>query len=431
MLNPFKWCEKSLVNICSGKVASDEVEFDLINAEAIGEERLNLFVKENILTSDADLFTTMKRNNLKTFSSKAKKLNKKDGTLKTSKSSRDLFARVLLAASNREIDLPHLLSHSLADFPLSIATVDGNLKRTAKSKLVHILELNDSVDPDQVRVDAIMVDAMAMIQMLKSPADCFGQLAVQIFRKLMSLATRYSAARVDFVVDRYPDVSIKNAERSRRAGGDCQVINVHSDNQKTPQQWKKNLSVGRNKESLLSCLANSWKRFHSSLFKGMTLYITNKKSCWKLSPVENCVCSSDIVADLECNHEEADTRLLLHAKHASELYDSVLIRTPDTDVIVMCLAMVDEFECNLFVETGTGEHNRILNIKDMASGIGYDVAKSLIGFHAVTGRHCSYYSSFFKQKFVQKIQSLRNVCAFFSLQKKSICKRFWRKNVSR
>ena len=162
----------------------------------------------------------------------------------------------------------------------------------------------------------------------------------------------------------------------------------------------KNLSVGRNKESLLSYLANSWKRFHSSLFKGMTLYITNKESCWKLSPVENCVCSSDIVADLECNHEEADTRLLLHAKHASELYDSVLIRTPDTDVIVMCLAMVDEFECNLFVETGTGEHNRILNIKDMASGIGYDVVKSLIGFHAVTGRHCSYYSSFFKQKFV-------------------------------
>ena len=107
------------------------------------------------------------------------------------------------------------------------------------------------------------------------------------------------------------------------------------------------------------------------------------------------------------------------------------IRTPDTDVIVMCLAMVDEFECNLFVETGTGEHNRILNIKDMTSGIGYDVAKSLIGFHAVTGRHCSYYSSFFKQKFVQKIQSFRNVCAFFYLQKKSICKRFWRKNVSR
>ena len=178
----------------------------------------------------------MERNNLKTFSSKAKKLNKKDGTLKTSKSSRDLFARILLADSNREIDL-----------------------------------------------------------------------------KLMSLATRYSAARVDFVIDRYPDVSIKNAERSRRAGGDCQVINVHSDNQKTPQQWKKNLSVGRNKKSLLSYLANSWKSFHSSLFKGMTLYITNKESCWKLSPVENSVCSSDIVADLECNHEEADTRLLLHA----------------------------------------------------------------------------------------------------------------------
>ena len=41
-------------------------------------------------------------------------------------------------------------------------------------------------------------------------------------------------------------------------------------------------------------------------------------------------------ANLYCNHEEADTRLLLHAKHASlESQEPILLRSPDTDVLVL------------------------------------------------------------------------------------------------
>ena len=42
---------------------------------------------------------------------------------------------------------------------------------------------------------------------------------------------------------------------------------------------------------------------------------------------------------LESNHEEADTRLLLHAKHAMNTNDAVTIRSPDTDVFILCAAM--------------------------------------------------------------------------------------------
>ena len=41
------------------------------------------------------------------------------------------------------------------------------------------------------------------------------------------------------------------------------------------------------------------------------------------------------------NHEEADTRMLLHAAHASRSgMEKVMIRTVDTDVVVIALGML-------------------------------------------------------------------------------------------
>ena len=47
--------------------------------------------------------------------------------------------------------------------------------------------------------------------------------------------------------------------------------------------------------------------------------------------------------DLACSHEEADTRLLFHAKHASiESDEPILIRSPDTDVVVLAVFICGE-----------------------------------------------------------------------------------------
>jgi hypothetical protein len=42
------------------------------------------------------------------------------------------------------------------------------------------------------------------------------------------------------------------------------------------------------------------------------------------------------VSELQCDHEEADTSLLLHSKHAAEAHDRIIVKTPDTDVLVLC-----------------------------------------------------------------------------------------------
>lgn len=41
------------------------------------------------------------------------------------------------------------------------------------------------------------------------------------------------------------------------------------------------------------------------------------------------------VQELFSDHEEADTRIVAHAKQASQYYQGILIKSPDTDVFFM------------------------------------------------------------------------------------------------
>ena len=60
----------------------------------------------------------------------------------------------------------------------------------------------------------------------------------------------------------------------------------------------------------------------------------------------------DIVA-LHSDHEEANTRLLLHAKHAASDYPWIVVQSPDTDVIVLCCSHFSSLGCEeLWFQTG-------------------------------------------------------------------------------
>ena len=56
-------------------------------------------------------------------------------------------------------------------------------------------------------------------------------------------------------------------------------------------------------------------------------YVTSRSDVYKINDTV-----VERVLQLQSNHEEADTRMLLHAKHASLTYPKVLISSPDTDV---------------------------------------------------------------------------------------------------
>ena len=75
-----------------------------------------------------------------------------------------------------------------------------------------------SVDPENIGDhNALVVDAMVLVHAIKGKWKTFGEFADAIFVYLVKLSQQWNSTRLDFVSNRYPEISIKNAERTRRA----------------------------------------------------------------------------------------------------------------------------------------------------------------------------------------------------------------------
>jgi hypothetical protein len=133
---------------------------------------------------------------------------------------------MLLIARNRNLDLKEVLQYSLRPFPLSLATLEGNLVKSTKSKLLSIIE-NEVQEALVEHIDgenALIIDAMALLQSMKIRSTTFGELALQILTRIVQMGSFSNSKRVDLVCDRYPDHSIKNLERIKRSrGGVCSL----------------------------------------------------------------------------------------------------------------------------------------------------------------------------------------------------------------
>ena len=126
---------------------------------------------------------------------------------------------------------------------------------------------------------------MALIQTIKHIPESFGAFVEVMLKRILSLASNVRSKRVDFVSGVYPDVSIKNIERSKRAGNGSTVIRILSPEQKVPRQFKKFLSVGKNKEALIEFFYQHLKNVRnlSNLIEGIELLVSHGTFCHKFS----------------------------------------------------------------------------------------------------------------------------------------------------
>ncbi|KAL2098309.1 hypothetical protein ACEWY4_007516 [Coilia grayii] len=200
-----------------------------------------------------------------------------------------------------------------------------------------------------------------------------------------------NCARIDVVFDVYRKTSIKNAERSRRgSGGSTQWKNIAPGH--TVMQWRKLLSDAESKTSLIQFLVNQWKQEESrAKLQGKQLMTSCGETCYCLSEE-----AWDIVEELKCSHEEADTRMLFHANHASKNgYETLLVVSEDTDVMILSLVCCKSINALLCQKAGTQNRTRYINISKLAQCLGEDLCDALIGMHAFTG--CDSTSAFADQ----------------------------------
>ena len=120
-----------------------------------------------------------------------------------------------------------------------------------------------------------------------------------------------------------------------------------------------------------------------------------------ISSYNNCISitSSGITEEegLQSSQEEADTKLILHCHTiASTLPSSTIIlcsHSGDTDVIVLAVALLQEYKGRLVLDNGNGKNRRQVRLSDI--DIDGEIIDSFIGFHSFTGN--DFCSSFFRK----------------------------------
>ncbi|KAH3845586.1 hypothetical protein DPMN_087867 [Dreissena polymorpha] len=93
----------------------------------------------------------------------------------------------------------------------------------------------------------------------------------------------------------------------------------------------------------------------------------------------------------ECDHEEADTRIVLHLKDAIERGAKICqIRTVDGDVVVILVGILHRLkqissDCQYWVSFGKDNHFCFYDINQSVSELGEDTAVAILMVHALSG----------------------------------------------
>ena len=90
------------------------------------------------------------------------------------------------------------------------------------------------------------------------------------------------------------------------------------------------------------------------------------------------------VPQLCSDHEGSDTRMVAHGRHASQLYSTIIIQSPDTDVFFIALNASMDIDADFFFETGVGKGRRIISISSIRQHFEDQWCSSFIGLHAFT-----------------------------------------------
>ena len=189
--------------------------------------------------------------------------------------------------------------------------------------------------------------------------------------------------RIDLVFDAYWDNSLKSSTRLRRGTGDRVKVTLQTP---IPKNWNAFLKVSENKEELFHLLA-----------KRLILTVPQEKISL-LCTIGPEVISNNACIDYNmlspCNHEEADSRMLLHVKHASmSQHANIMISTVDSDVLIIALQAFHQLNVlQLWMEFGVGKHKRYIPCHEYAASLGPDKCSALAFWHAFSG--CDTVSSF-------------------------------------
>ena len=272
------------------------------------------------------------------------------------------------------------MSYTLTPVPQSLGTPDGFLAKTDKAKLMHILvdPVSDAEVPGATSETLYIEDGNALLHALNKLPPTFKETTFKVVDQLQS------KPNVVFSTDSYFESSIKSQERKRRGTSQKIIVNV---NTKMPADFPGFLKNPENKTQLFKVMLEvlSSQESANKLKDKNFIIIVEGKAVKVMSDGSNV--NAEEIESLYSTQEETDTRVVLYILYArSKDYKHVVVRSPDTDILLILLYYARKFNpLVVYFDTGKGAKRRVINVTDLAEDQGEHWCEAFLGFHCFTG----------------------------------------------
>ena len=263
--------------------------------------------------------------------------------------------------------MANLFRHENQPFPPSLSEY-GRLRFSKKSDLMSVLSTSNECELPSL-FDAMAIDGAAVIHILPTTSiTTFDEYADLVFLPYLSKQLE-KCARLDVIWDTYVADSIKASTRESRGKGIRRKV---AGKNKVPTNWMGFLRNEKNKQELFEFLSTKIADFYRSHSK--EVFVTQGQR----------VLTNKINQEMPlCDHEEADTRVVVHVVNALKSGNSTcLVRTVDTDIVVILIGMFFHFiqlnsAVNIWVAFGTGKIFAYWHINTIYQNLGKEKSLAL------------------------------------------------------
>ena len=375
MGNPFLDDFPELVTLDSRNCVDVSVSIALYAMEETGKRKYQDFVKRVLEDRTSSIHDPIKKNSLALY--RKPKPIPKQGKIKILQNNVALFSQLYISMQSREGDLHEFFAHEIQPFPPSLSDLGKLYLPGTKSDMLNCIEQCE-VPACPSMYGCTVLDGAVIVHILSTKAVCtFSEYAEKVFIPYL-IDQLQSSSRVDVVWDTYIADSLKESTREKRGKGLRRKVSSQT---KLPSNWMDFLRDSTNKKELFAFLTSKVTEF--TFPPNKAVYITCGES----------VVSSGLnsVAMPDCNHEEADTRIVVHLLHALEHgLRTIKVRTADSDVIAILVGAFFDLisaqpSADIWVAFGTGKNFRFYSINTICSSIGEPRARALPVFHAWSG----------------------------------------------
>ena len=311
MGNPFEEESGYLLTLDTKDIADPSAAQLIATHHERGKDKFNSFMANLQCENDCSFYQPIKKNRITFFTNEPKSASKSE--TKLLKEDCNLFSRLFISCQNRQCDLQEFFKHENQSFPASLSN-KGKLHTCTKSDLVDVLQAKVTLPETKPESDVLIVDGSALVNTVapRTPKSFEEYARTDILPKVEYYSMTHK--RTDIIFDVYHQSSLKAEARCKRGKAIRRRVTATS---KTPSNWQSFLRDSTNKTELFHFLADKV----AEMTTGNPVIMTKGEDA--------ITTISDTSVNLEevvpCSHEEADTRIFVHARHAAiEGYKSLM-----------------------------------------------------------------------------------------------------------